>query len=460
VVVVGGGLAGMSAALAAAAGGADVCLIDERKALGGPPHAVGRRGADTHVARDLAAAIAQSQIDTHLATVVWGLWDRQVALVANGRDSGVVEAERLIIATGAYERPVVFPGWTLPGVVTAVEAESQVRAHAGSPPRILVSGSGPGLVPLAARLRRAGATIVLVAQAAPRPLRSRNARLAVGARGDLGTRPDGPAGTYLRAHRVPILYSHLITRAVGDHAVEQAVVARVDSDWHPRGRSDRTVDVDLVCLAYGLVPSTELTLLSGATHLDDELRGGRVPVHDEWMRTTADAVLVAGACAGVGNGPLAVAEGQLAGIAAAMDVGRLSRVEAERRAAPVRRRLARLRQLRAGLDRVYSPGPGIHELATPETILCPCETVTVGRVAACLEEGLGDPSAIKAATRAGMGTCQGRRCARQLTALVARYLSKPIAEIPGFTPRPPVRPVPLGIIAAERPERPRASVLV
>src|SRR5262249_24702448 len=169
---------------------------------------------------------------------------------------------------------------------------------------------------------------------------------------------------------------------------------------------------------------------------DDEARGGRVPAHDEWMRTTAAGVLVAGACAGVGNGRLAVAEGRLAGITAAMDVGRLPRAEAERRAAPVRRRLARLRRLRVALDRIYTPGPGIHELATPETMLCPCETVTVGRVVACLQEGVDDPSTIKAATRTGMGLCQARRCLRQLTALVARHLGKPIAEIPGFTPRP------------------------
>src|SRR5262249_44530345 len=137
----------------------------------------------------------------------------------------------------------------------------------------------------------------------------------------------------------------------------------------------------------------------------------------------------------------------------------LSRAEAERRAAPVRRRLARVRRVRAALDRVYTPGPGIHELATPETMLCPCETVTVGGVVACLEGGLGDPNTVKAAPGGGMGLCQARRCARQLTALVARHLGKPIAEIPAFTPRPPIRPVPLGAIAAERPERPRVPVL-
>src|SRR5262249_54111706 len=144
------------------------------------PDALNRSGADTRVTRALATAIGESRIDTRLGTVVWGLWDRQVALVAAGRDAGVIEAGRLIVASGAYERPVVFPGWTLPGVVTAAEAESQVRADAPAPSRLLVAGSGPGLLALAARLRRAGATVTLVAQAAPRSSPGRNARLAAG----------------------------------------------------------------------------------------------------------------------------------------------------------------------------------------------------------------------------------------------------------------------------------------
>src|SRR5262245_26557343 len=117
----------MSAALAAAAGGAEVCLIDERKALGGSSSGLDRSGADTRVARALAAAMTASPIDIRLSTVVWGLWDRQVALVADGQDAGVIEAMRLIVTSGGYERPVVFPGWTLPGVVTAVEVESRLR---------------------------------------------------------------------------------------------------------------------------------------------------------------------------------------------------------------------------------------------------------------------------------------------------------------------------------------------
>jgi hypothetical protein len=142
-----------------------------------------------------------------------------------------------------------------------------------------------------------------------------------------------------------------------------------------------------------------------------------------------------------------------------MDVGRVTRDEAERLAAPVRRRLRRLRRRRQILDEVYRAGPGLYELAEPDTIVCRCEAVSARQVIACLDEGAGDVNSVKAATRSGMGLCQARWCARQLLALVARHLGKPMGELPGFTPRPPVRPVPLGAIAEERPERPRVPVI-
>ena len=456
VVVVGGGPAGMSAALAATGLGAQVCLIDEREALGGSPDTPGWGPAGERVNRALVARVEASPIETRLGTIVWGLWDRRLAVVGADGASGSVEADRLIVAAGATERPVIFPGWTLSGVVTAGEALSWTRrlgAAAGR--RVLVAGSGPGLPALAARLHAAGARVVLVTEAAPPPSPRALARLALATGGDLTGLRGGADRAYLRRHRVPFLRSHLIARAVGDEEVAQAVVVGVERDWRPRPGTERTVDVDLVCLAYGLVPSTELTLLRGARHVDDDTRGGRVPVYDAWMRTTAAGLLVAGDCAGIGGGRQALAEGRLAGTASAMDVGRVTRDEAERLAAPVRRHLRRLRRRRRILDEVYRAGPGLYELAEPDTIVCRCEAISARRVIACLEEGAGDVSSVKAATRAGMGLCQARSCARQLLALVARHLGTPMGEVPGFTPRPPVRPVPLGAIAEERPERPR-----
>ena len=460
-VVVGAGPAGMSAALAAHRAGVPVCLIDEREALGGPLGVQDRGGRRANLSRDLAEAVGASRIETRLGTVAWGLWDRVIAVVREGHDAGLIEAERLIVATGAYERPVVFPGWTLPGVTTPGatlapgSGEPATRAR-----RTLVAGSGPWLPALAARLHREGTNVVMVTEAAPRPSPRLRAKLRAAARGAGGVLGEVlPSLAYLRRARVPVIHSHGIARAEGDRRVERAVVAGVDRDWRPRPGTERPVAVDVVCVAYGLFPSTELTLLTRAAHVYAEVLGGHVPVHDEWMRTTAPGVLVAGDCAGVAGRLMAAEQGRLAGIAAAMDLGRVSRARAHTLAAPVRHRLERLERLRRLLDGVYGPGPGIYELATPTTVVCPCEDVTVGQVVECLRRGLGDVNAIKSATRAGMGLCQGRSCARQVLALVARHLAKPMSELPGFTPRPPVRPVPLGLIADERPELPRAPVI-
>jgi bacterioferritin-associated ferredoxin len=125
----------------------------------------------------------------------------------------------------------------------------------------------------------------------------------------------------------------------------------------------------------------------------------------------------------------------------------------------VRRRLGQLRRRRERLDAEYAAGPGIYELATPDTTVCACEGVSLGQVEDCVRDGLDDVNAIKAATRAGMGACQGRACFRQIGALVARRLGIPLGELPAFTPRPPVRPIPLGLIAEERSDRPRAVVV-
>lgn len=483
VVVIGGGPAGMSAALAAAEVGADVCLIDERPVLGG---SVGKATAEGRVIgraapgrAALAAAVARSGIEVRLGAVAWGLWGGLVTFVSSGvpdrfepgmarapsppgapvAHAGAVEGDRVIVACGARARPVVFPGWTLPGVVTPDGALVTVSRHAGRRRRVVVAGSGPRLLALVVDLARAGGDVVLVAEAplrGPRPL----VALALSGPGGLAAVVGRwRAVARLRLRRVPVLRSHLIARADGSASVARAVVAPVDSAWRRRPGPERMVEIDVVCLAYGSVPSAELTLLARARHADDEARGGPVPVYDDWMRTTAPGLAVAGACAGSADEQEAIEEGRLAGLGAAMDVGRLGAAEAARLAAPVRRRLRRLRRERRLLDALSAPGPGLYELATPDTLVCPCEGVSARQVADCMRDGLDDVSAVKAATRAGMGSCQGRACGRQIAALVARQRGMALSELSTFTPRPPVRPVPLGLIAEERSERLRAVVL-
>jgi endonuclease YncB( thermonuclease family) len=137
------------------------------------------------------------------------------------------------------------------------------------------------------------------------------------------------------------------------------------------------------------------------------------------MRSTVAGILVAGDCSGIGGSAIALEQGRLAGLAAAVDLGRLTPADAHGRAAPVRRRLRALERFRAALTRLYPVGSGVHELWTRDTIVCRCEEVTAGEILDAVAQGHTDPNAVKALTRAGMGHCQGRNCARQVVGLVA-----------------------------------------
>ena len=230
------------------------------------------------------------------------------------------------------------------------------------------------------------------------------------------------------------------------HRLEAVTHAAVDADWRPLPGTEETVAVDTLCLGYGFVPSVELPRLAGCALAHDEDRGGPCVVVDEWMRTSVPGVLAAGDGTGVEGSHVAIDEGRLAAIGAAWELGRLSDADAEAAARPVRRRLARRRRFRRALERMHRVGAGVFELTTPDTVVCRCEEVARATLDAAIE-ATADLSAVKSLTRAGMGLCQGRNCARQVAALIAARHGGDVAAVELATPRLPARPVPLGAIA-------------
>jgi NAD(P)H-nitrite reductase large subunit len=244
----------------------------------------------------------------------------------------------------------------------------------------------------------------------------------------------------------PLRYRRIVVRAEGDGSVEAVVHAAAGPDWRPVPGTEERVAADTLCLGYGFVPSTELLRLAGCAFDWDDDRGGPVVRVDEWMRTSVPGVLAAGDGTGVEGSHVAVDEGRLAALGAALDAGRLTAAAARDAAAPGRRRLRRRRAFRAALAHMHAPGLGIDELATTDTVVCRCEEVTRAALDEAIEASA-DPSVVKGLTRAGMGLCQGRNCQRQVAALIARRHGGRIADVPVATPRSPVRPVPLGAIA-------------
>ena len=462
VLVVGGGPAGLAAARAAALAGAQVLLLDERPHPGGQYFkqvATSRAGpfegdAQSRRGGELIAEVAALGVTLRPDATVWGAFrPRQIAAVIGGA-SCLVEPRQVVLATGAYERGVPMPGWTLPGFMTTGAAQTLVRSYRVLPGRrVLVAGNGPLNLQLAAELIAAGTEVVAVVEAAPNPFRSAPGDLAGLLRApDLAR--DGLA--YLLALRragVRIFYGAAVVAAEGGERVGRAVIAPIDSTGRPAEQGRVTLDVDTVCIGYGFLPANDLARLLGCAHRWDPSRRTFATVRDDDMRSSVEGVLVAGDCGGMVGARASIEQGFIAGCTAAETLGHPLRPELEREREMSRRRLRRHLAFQASLWRIFQAPVIERQLAHPSTEVCRCEHVTLQRLEAEIAGGVSDVGTLKRHTRAGMGRCQGRYCGAVLAGMLAEATEGP-SEAEVFAPRPPVRPVPIGAIARYRPDQP------
>ena len=459
--IIGGGPAGLTAAIEARkAGVASVVVLDENIAPGGqifrrygPGFSVTDAHAAGHEYRDGQALIDQARAsgaDIRSETLVWGAWDRSFAYLSGEKVSGVIDARAIIIATGARDRAVAFPGWTMPGVITAGAAKTMVAIQRVLPGRrILMAGSGPLALAFSAQLREYGANIVEVTEAAPAPSLLDYAQLALN--GEPSVLMD--AARYraqLMLDRVPLSYATIIVRVEGKAEVERAVVAKVDRDWRVIPGTERTIEVDTVVVGYGLESNSEMSRLLNCDQRFDRTAGGWLPVKDDRMLTSVPGVYAAGDGSGVGGSRSALQQGRIAGIAAAAELGAITPSDAENRLREPSGRLARVNRFVGVLNRIYAVGPGLYEFATPETLVCRCEERTQSDLEAMIAEGSRDVNTIRARNRIGMGRCQGRNCASHVAATIARHTGAEMSAISPPTARPPLKPIPVAAIAEQR----------
>ncbi len=406
VVVVGAGPAGVAAACEAAERNVGVLLLDENPAPGGQIWRSGTKApppaADAWFQR-LAATAAVTKPGTGVVDAT----GPHELFVQDADGVSRVRANTTILATGARELFVPFPGWTLPGVLGA--GGIQALAKTGWPvagERVVVAGSGPLLLAVAGYLTEAGAQVVALVEQAER--RTLMAALPTLAMRPAKLRQAIALGLSLRG--VPKYYGSWPVRAEGEGNLERLTIRT------PRG--DRDVDCELVGCGFGLVPETRLARVLGAS-----CENGRVKVDGD-QQTSVPRLYAAGELTGVGGVDVALAEGCVAGCAAAGDT-----VAARQRAE------LRDKELRftAALDRAFVLRPEIAALAEPDTIVCRCEDVTFSEVA-----GFDDARDAKLKTRCGMGPCQGRVCGPALRL------------IKGWSPdriRPPLLPIPTVALA-------------
>ena len=451
-VILGAGPAGLGAAIEAAKAGVKVGLLDENPEPGGQiyRHMVDSfqitqpklLGHDYTRGQKLLAEFntIRERVEYIGGALVWGLFPGSELTYIQDSNPHGVHYRKLIIAVGAYDRPVPFPGWTLPGVFTAGAAQQMIKTQGLMPgERFLLAGTGPLLLSLANLITDAGGEVVAIAEAG----KIENwFQMIQGAWGNWRLIADGLR--YLKGiyrARIPLLRSHVIVKARGNGQVQEAVVAPVDQTWQPLTDQRRTLKVDTVCVGYGFVPSVELTRLAECNHKYEPLLGGWVPVRNSYMETSIYGVYAAGDCTSIAGSLVAVEEGRIAGLAVAQSLGHLSQMEADQKMAPCRRRMAKLEPLRRQLDGISMPRTGLYGLSTEDTIICRCEEITLSEIKKAIAGGATDMNEIKRMTRTGMGNCQGRMCGPALQGIIARAQGLAISDINYYNIRPPIKPV-------------------
>lgn len=472
--IVGAGPAGIAAALAAASLGARVVVIDEQRRPGGQifrrpprefPGAKAKFSAGYPWAHELLerADVASGITWMHETTAFGVFRDRPegslqgnadpspdgIQLAVSGPDGAErLPVRRLLIATGAYDLPVAIPGWTLPGVMMAGAVQGFIKSQ-----RLLVSerlvlaGSHPLLLVVADQLRAAGADIaeIAFARGLPSPREMLAALPAVPGHTRLFAET-GVAVARLLAAGVRISTNTVATRALGTDRVDGAELARVDANWRVTG-GPRIVPASTLVLGYGFQASTELARQAGCGMLYNSAKGGWIVGHDANMATSSPGIYVAGEPTGVAGAEQSRAEGHLAGLAIARDLGLGAAPETALDDA--RHAVAHAQKFSTVVQHMFAPNrKGLAALATPETTVCRCELVTREDVTSVLAHNphLSSASGVKLECRSGMGPCQGRYCETTVASLVALERGRSMADVGNFTAHVPVKPVPVSAL--------------
>jgi thioredoxin reductase/bacterioferritin-associated ferredoxin len=455
-VVVGAGPAGMEAALTAAAIGVNVTLIDSFPKPGGQyfkqvPEAfkVDDKSNQHIKVSKYFERIRTSNITVLENTLVWGVFEGSLpgtwCLTLYGPTAPArLNARAIIVASGAFDRSIPFPGWDLPGVITTGAALTLVK-HQGILPgkKVILSGTGPLQLAAAAYLVQAGAEVVGVWESATNLFWRGIPHLpALWGQWDRAHEGFGYFKTLLQA-RVPYHFGSAVIAAHGEDRVNQVVTAKLDGDGKPIPNSETSHLVDTVVVGYNLTPNTEIFRLLNCQMEFSGGSGGFVPTRNSEMETSQSGIFAAGDCAGIGGAAMASIEGRMAGFSAARELGYILNEESLKKATEDKRALKREIRFARLLGDLFTPRSGMYSIAADDTLICRCEEITLGQIRDAISYGAQTVGDVKNIIRTGMGNCQGRTCGSIVANIMAIESGKKLEDVKYFNIRPPLHPLPL-----------------
>lgn len=447
--VIGAGPAGMAAAVTATRAGLSVALLDEQPRPGGQIYRdvtrvgaarAGILGPEYTYGATLTTALADSGVRHIPGAVVWSVEHGfRLSYSANGT-AAQIGAKRVLLATGALERPMPIPGWTLPGVMTAGAAQILLKGSDIVARRAVLAGSGPLIYLVAAQMVRAGVPPLALVETQSRRDLIRATRHMLGAL-------RGWRGLVKGLGLIAELRRAGVRRITGAERLAVEGTDKAEALRFRAGDKDHRIACDTVLLHHGVVPNTQAARSLGVAHRWNAVQQAFTPVLDEWGGTDRPGLFIAGDGAGIGGAVVAEIAGRLAALKLAEEMGHLTTADRDSRAAPLFRARSRELALRPFLDTAYPPCP---EAVHPEdgTIVCRCEEVTAGEIRRTAALGCLGPNQAKSFTRAGMGPCQGRYCGLSVTALLAKATGQTPDDTGHFRIRPPLKPVTLAELAA------------
>ena len=452
-VIIGAGPAGMAAAVEARQNGLNVLVLDEQPAVGGQiyrniedleeqrPDEFQKLGADYQEAFELAKRFRASGAKYRPGRSIWQI-DPDLTLYHIGQDGGPSEtchAKRILIATGAMERPMPFPGWTLPGVLACTAADVLYKSS-GLLPRgeIVLLGSGPLLLLIACRLLDAGVKIAAYLDTNPHlaPFQA------------LPYLPKALRGHEYLRKGIAMLWQMFTSRAkvhLGVTGLEAEGEGHLQKVRFQQGTAPRKeLPADLLLLHHGVVPNVQITRQLGCEHAWYEKQRYWEPVLDQWGNTSIENVAVAGDSGRVCGSANSVLTGRLAALETARALGKIDLAQQTALAAPLLKKQDQELAIRPFLDTLFPPR---HPWLVPkneETLVCRCEEVRVREIRDAVRLGALSPDRVKPMVRCGMGPCQARMCGLTVSEIIADERQVSPADVGYFRVRSPIKPVTLG----------------